>query len=121
MDPSADTLERYRLHSEICKVLTDPKRLMLLDTLRGRECSVGELAIAIGVTLPNASQHLAVLRSAGLVDGRRTGTIVNYRLAEPAITDACDVIHAIVTRRLAQAAPPIADRPIETSVHATQG
>lgn len=113
MDFSHDTLERYRLHAEICKVLTDAKRLMLLDTLRGGERSVGELAVAIGVTLPNASQHLAVLRSAGLVDGRRQGTTVNYRLAEPAITTACDIIHAIVTRRLAQAGRPEADRVTE--------
>jgi ArsR family transcriptional regulator len=112
VDLSHATLERYRLHAEICKVLTDPKRLMLLDTLRGGERSVGELAVTIGVTLPNASQHLAVLRSAGLVDGRRTGTTVNYRLAEPAITTACDIIHAIVTRRLGQAVRPEADRAI---------
>ena len=107
-----DALERYRLHAEICKVLTDPKRLMLLDTLRGGERSVGELAAAIGVSLPNASQHLAVLRSAGLVEGRRVGTTVEYRLAEPAITSACDIIHAIVTRRLAHAVPPESDRVI---------
>jgi ArsR family transcriptional regulator len=112
VDLSHDALERYRLHAEICKVLTDPKRLMLLDTLRGGERSVGELAVAIGVTLPNASQHLAVLRSAGLVDGRRTGTTVNYRLTEPAITTACDIIHAIVMRRLGHAARPEADRVI---------
>ena len=92
-------LQHYRLHAEICKVLTDPKRLMLLDALRGRERSVGELAEAIGVALPNASQHLAVLRTAGLVDARRTGTTVRYRLAEPAIVEACDVIDRIVRRR----------------------
>ncbi len=102
MDLDDDTLERYRQHADICKVLTDPKRLMLLDTLRGGERSVGELAVTIGVTLPNASQHLAVLRAAGLVDGRRTGTTVNYRLAEPAITEACDIIHGIVMRRVGQ-------------------
>jgi DNA-binding transcriptional ArsR family regulator len=101
-----DTLERYRQHAEVCKVLTDPKRLMLLDTLRGGDHSVGELADSIGVTLPNASQHLAVLRTAGLVDGRRSGTTVTYRLAEPAIAEACDIIHAIVTRRRAQAVGP---------------
>lgn len=120
MDLSHDTLERYRLHAEICKVLTDPKRLMLLDALRGGERSVGELAGAIGVTLPNASQHLAVLRSAGLVDGRRTGTTVNYRLAEPAIATACDIIHAIVTRRLTQAVRPVAHPVIEPSLQGTQ-
>ena len=121
MDLSHDALERYRLHAEICKVLTDPKRLMLLDTLRGGERSVGELAVTIGVTLPNASQHLAVLRSAGLVDSRRQGTTVNYRLAEPAIAAACDIIHAIVTRRVAQAGRPVANPVIEPSFNATQG
>jgi len=118
VDLDDDTLDRYRLHAEICKVLTDPKRLMLLDTLRGDERSVGELAVAIGVALPNASQHLAVLRSAGLVDSRRTGTTVNYRLAEPAITDACDIIHAIVTRRLERVAPTRAGSPTEPSLRA---
>ena len=103
MDYTDDAMETYRLHADICKVLTDPKRLMLLDTLRSGEHSVGELASAIGVSLPNASQHLAVLRNAGLVDGHREGTTVLYRLSEPAIVDACDVIHGIVERRLARA------------------
>jgi ArsR family transcriptional regulator len=103
-----ETLEHYRLHAEMCRVLTDPKRLMLLDALRAAERSVGELAQAIGASLPNASQHLAVLRTAGLVERRRTGTIVVYRLTEPAIADACDIIHAIVARRLGRAVRPAA-------------
>ncbi len=101
MTASDEALERYRLHAEVCKVLTDPKRLMLLDALRSGDHSVGELAAEINVALPNASQHLAVMRAAGLVESRRTGTTVLYRLAEPAIVAACDVIHAIVERRLA--------------------
>ena len=121
MDLSTETLEQYRLHAEVCKILTDPKRLMLLDTVRNGERSVGDLAVAIGVTLPNASQHLAVLLTAGLIEGRRNGTTVTYRLAEPAIADACDVIHAIVARRFAQAAHPADDRVVEPSLLATQG
>ena len=101
---SARDLDHYRRHADICRVLTDPKRLMLLDALRHDERSVGELAEAIGVALPNASQHLAVLRAAGLVGARRTGTTVYYRLVEPAIVEACDVIDRIITRRLAGAA-----------------
>jgi ArsR family transcriptional regulator len=93
-------LEHYRAHAELCKVLTDPKRLMLLDALRRGERSVGELAEAIDASLPNASQHLAVLRSSGLVDAHRTGQTVRYRLAEPAIVEACDILDAIVARRL---------------------
>lgn len=93
--------ERYELHATICKVLTDPKRLMLLEALRSTERSVGELASELGVTLPNASQHLAVLRGAGLVEARRTGQMVRYSLAEPSIVDACDIVSGIVARRLA--------------------
>jgi len=100
MADDPDPIERFRLHAEICKVLTDPKRLMLLAALRDGDRTVGELASAIGTSLPNASQHLAVLRSAGLVDGRREGASVRYRLAEPAILDACDIVSGIVDRRL---------------------
>ena len=93
--------EHFRRHAEICKVLTDPKRLMLIDALRHGERSVGDLAEAIGVTLPNASQHLTVMRGAGLVEGRRAGTTVRYRLTEPAIVEACAIIDRIIDRRLA--------------------
>jgi ArsR family transcriptional regulator len=62
---------------------------------------VGELADELGCTLANASQHLAVLRTAGLVDTRRAGTTILYTLAEPELIEACDVIHRIVGRRLA--------------------
>jgi ArsR family transcriptional regulator len=107
-DHDVDPLDRYRLHAEICKVLTDPKRLLLLAALREGDRTVGELAASIGTSLPNASQHLAVLRSAGLVDGRRAGATVRYHLAEPAILDACDIVGGIVERRLArQAGRPV--------------
>ena len=93
-------LERYRLHAEICKVLTDPKRLMLIDALRPGERSVGELADMVGLSLANVSQHLAVLRHAGLVETRRVGTSIHYRLSEPDLVEACDIIERIVRRRL---------------------
>lgn len=96
-DSAAD---RFRLHAEISKVLTDPKRLVLLDALRSGELSVGELAETAGITLANASQHLAVMRSAGLVEGRRDGATVRYHLAEPEIMRACDIVSGIVERRL---------------------
>lgn len=108
-----DALDRYRLHAELCKVLTDPKRLVLLDALRTGDRSVSELAAAIGSTLANTSQHLAVMRSAGLVEGTRDGTTVRYRLAEPAIIAACDIVSGIVGRRLARRAEATADgRPV---------
>lgn len=101
--PSIDDgsrLERYRLHAEICKVLTDPKRLMLIDALRPGERSVGELADMVGLSLANVSQHLAVLRHAGLVMTRRAGTSIHYRLSESDLVLACDIIERIARRRL---------------------
>ncbi len=115
-DGAADSTTRdrmasgYGLHAEICKVLTDPKRLMILDVLRGGECSVGELANRTEIRLANASQHLGVLRRTGLVKVRREGTTVYYRIAEPAILDACEIIHGIVAARLGRA-PRLARRP----------
>ncbi len=90
----------FRLHADLCKVLTDPKRLQLIDALRDEERCVGELADELGMALPNASQHLSVLRAAGLVASRRAGTTVYYRLVEPRIAEACDVVHRIVADRL---------------------
>ena len=113
-------IERYRIHAELCKVLTDPKRLMILDALRHEERSVGDLADAIGVTLPNASQHLAMMRNAGLVAGRRAGTTVFYRLAEPTIVDACDIVQRIVARRVGPRSAPLPASRNEPSTHASQ-
>jgi ArsR family transcriptional regulator len=100
MSSLAPDPERYRLHAELCKVLTDPKRLALLDALRAGERSVGHLADSIGATLANTSQHLAVMRAAGLVDSARDGTTIRYRIAEPAISEACDIVGGIIERRL---------------------
>ncbi|MGA9115106.1 MAG: metalloregulator ArsR/SmtB family transcription factor [Candidatus Dormiibacterota bacterium] len=97
--------EAFRLHAELCKVLTDPKRLMILQALRTGELCVGELAGIVGMSLPNASQHLSVLRHAGLVSTRRGGTTVYYSMAEPRIAQACDIVHQIVLERHPEARP----------------
>ena len=91
-------VDRFRAAANICRALTDPKRLALLHQLRDGERSAGALATDLGCTLANASQHLAVLRHAGLVTSRRDGTSIHYRLAVPEILDACDTV-----TRLAQA------------------
>ena len=99
--PAPPDDDAFRLHADLCKVLTDPKRLLLIDALRQAERCVGDLAEQIGMSLPNASQHLSVLRHAGLVAARREGTTVRYRLVEPRIADACDIVHQIVADRRA--------------------
>jgi DNA-binding transcriptional ArsR family regulator len=94
-------LDRFRATAEICRALTDAKRLALLHLLRDGERPAGALAGSLGCTLANASQHLAVLRHAGLVASRREGTSVLYRLAAPEILEACDAVGRLATVRRA--------------------
>ena len=92
-------IERFRAAADICRALTDPKRLALLHQLRDGERAAGALATDLGCTLANASQHLAVLRHAGLVTSRRAGTSIHYRLAAPEILDACDAVSRLAQHR----------------------
>ena len=65
---------------------------------------MGELAEVPGLTHPNVSQHLNVMRDAGLVTSRRDGTSIYYRLAYPQITQACDIVCDILRAQIAYAA-----------------
>jgi DNA-binding transcriptional ArsR family regulator len=76
----------------IGRALADPKRLCVLECLANGERSVGELSTEAGCQVPNMSQHLAVLRSAGLVTTRREGNTVKYRLADPTVLEAYRLI-----------------------------
>jgi ArsR family transcriptional regulator, virulence genes transcriptional regulator len=95
----------YERRARICQVLADPKRLRLIDTLRGEvERSVGELADMLGASYPNVSQHLNVMRDAGLVNSRREGNTIYYRLAYPQIAQACDIVSDILRAQVADVA-----------------
>jgi ArsR family transcriptional regulator, virulence genes transcriptional regulator len=102
-DESAEDV-LYERQARLCQVLADPKRLRLLGLLRESERSVGELAEALGVAYPNVSQHLNVMRDAGLVTTRRAGTSVFYRLGYPRIGQACDIVREVLRQQLADAA-----------------
>jgi ArsR family transcriptional regulator len=84
-----------RRSAVVAKALGDPKRLCVLESLADGEASVGELATRVSCQVPNMSQHLAVLRSAGLVTTRRDGNTVYYRLVDPKILEACKLLQTI--------------------------
>jgi DNA-binding transcriptional ArsR family regulator len=77
------------------RALADPKRLCVLESLADRELSVSDLSVRVGCQVPNMSQHLAVLRGAGLVTTRRDGNTVYYRLADPRVLEAYRLIRTI--------------------------
>ena len=90
----------YRLHAGICHTLANPKRLEIIDRLRGHELSVNELARALEVSQANLSQHLALMRQRGIVTTRRNGLNVFYRLSSPKIVKACDLMRQVLLEHL---------------------
>jgi ArsR family transcriptional regulator len=91
---TSSDLDRQRF-AAIGRALSDPKRLCVLESLAIGELSVGDLSTRVGCHVPNMSQHLAVLRSAGLVSTRREGNTVFYRLADPRVLEAYRLIQTI--------------------------
>jgi ArsR family transcriptional regulator, virulence genes transcriptional regulator len=92
--------EIYRLQAELCKALSEPKRLRIIRELRGSERTVTELMALLGLKQSNTSQHLAVLRRVGVISFRREGNTVFYRLANPRIAEACDLVHQVIAEQL---------------------
>lgn len=90
---SSDT-DRVRF-AAVGRALADPKRLCVLESLAAGELSVSDLSSRVGCQVPNMSQHLAVLRSAGLVATRRDGNAVYYRLTDPRILEAYRLIQSL--------------------------
>ncbi|MBI3751974.1 MAG: winged helix-turn-helix transcriptional regulator [Chloroflexi bacterium] len=96
--------EITNLQAEVLKVLCSPKRLEILHRLAEEPVEVGRLASELGLSQPNVSQHLAVMRAAGLVESERDGREIRYRLADPDVIVACDVMRGVIERRLARLA-----------------
>jgi rhodanese-related sulfurtransferase/DNA-binding transcriptional ArsR family regulator len=91
----------YAQFARIGKALASPHRIELLELLAQGERSVESLASEMQLSLANMSQHLQGLRRASLVESRKDGLYVFYRLADPGVFDVCQAIHDVAERRLA--------------------
>jgi DNA-binding transcriptional ArsR family regulator len=91
----------YELQAEVLKTLANAHRLEIIHRLaEDGPCEVRRLADEMGIAQPNVSQHLAVMRSAGVVEGDRVGRVVRYRLADPNIVRACGLMRDVLQRRV---------------------
>ena len=86
----------FELHADVCKVFSNAKRLEILNTLRGKEMTAGELIEKIGLSKANLSQHMSILKSKGVVSTRREGVNIYYRISNSKITQACDLMRAVL-------------------------
>lgn len=77
--------QQYREISQIFRALAHPSRLQLMENLMRRECCVGEIQKCLALSQPNVSQHLSVLKEAGLIIGRRDRNKICYKISDERI------------------------------------
>lgn len=88
--------------AELFRVLGHPVRVRILELLRDGERTVGDLQAQLGMDSSGTSQHLAALRRAGVVEGRREGTSVHYRAKDPRVFQLLEVARQILTSSLSE-------------------
>jgi rhodanese-related sulfurtransferase len=99
----------YEQFARVGKALSSPKRLEILDLLAQGERNVEEVSRETAVPVGSASQHLRVLRDARMVESRREGLFVYYRLADEGVFGVWRAVRELGARRLAEV-----DRVVET-------
>jgi ArsR family transcriptional regulator len=99
----------YKIHSDLCKTLANPKRQEILDNLREKEMTVNEIVGKTGISQANLSQHLAILRTKGIVTTRRDGINVYYSITNSKIIQAFDLISQVLDDSLATQTKTVKD------------
>ena len=92
--------ELYKLHAEICKVFSNPTRLEILNLLRYKEMFVTELIKKSKLSQANISQHLSIMKSKGIVSSERNGKNIYYKISNPKIIKAFEIIREVLSERL---------------------
>lgn len=78
--------------AERFRVIGEPMRIRLLDSLRDGEATVGELTERLEASQQNVSKHLGVLHRAGIVRREKQGTSVHYSIADDSVFDLCEQV-----------------------------
>jgi DNA-binding transcriptional ArsR family regulator len=96
----AAMMKIFEMQCEICKALGHPVRLAIVDRLNGEDTSAADLIRELGLSKANLSKHMTLLMHAGIVEARKDGRRISYRLTDPAIHKACSIMRSILYRRL---------------------
>jgi DNA-binding transcriptional ArsR family regulator len=92
----------FEMQCQICKSMAHALRLEIVERLHRHEMTAAELIDALDTSKANLSKHMNLLVNAGIVERRRKGRQVSYRLAYPEIHEACTIMRSILFRRLKQ-------------------
>ena len=92
--------EVFERQAAICRAFAHPKRLQMLDLLGRGEESLSVLQKKLGISKANFSQHLAILKAAGVVTARRNGRNVYCSLTLPEVRQACHLIREVLRSQI---------------------
>lgn len=90
----------YQMQAGVCAALGNTKRIQIIDLLQDGEKSAGTLAEELGITRANLSQHLQVMKTNGIVESRREGVSIYYRIANPKIIAACRLMREVLMEQI---------------------
>lgn len=96
--------EIYERQAEICGALANPVRLMILDLLAEQEATATDLLQVLKIPKSNLSQHLKVLKTAGILKVRNEGLYQYLRLAIPEVKQACALVRKVLASQMSQQA-----------------
>lgn len=96
--------EVYERQAEICSALASPVRLMILDMLANEEATATDLLATLKIPKSNLSQHLKVLKTAGVIKVRSVGLFQYLSLGMPEIKQACELVRLVLASQLREQA-----------------
>jgi DNA-binding transcriptional ArsR family regulator len=108
-----DAMRRFK--AGIFQALAHPTRIAIVEQLRLGEMSVGKLCERIGVEQANASQHLSVLRNKNLVETRKEGNLIFYRLRDPRLGEVLEILREYFLSHLNEALKMLQEEAAETA------
>jgi DNA-binding transcriptional ArsR family regulator len=94
--------EVHELHANLCGVLADPRRILVLYLLAKGARRVNQIVAELNLPQPTVSRHLRILRESGLVNATHQGTGVEYRLADYQTVEALDLLREVMRDALAR-------------------
>ncbi|MDO8636486.1 MAG: metalloregulator ArsR/SmtB family transcription factor [Dehalococcoidia bacterium] len=103
----------YIYHAEMCKMLSHPKRLEIINLLRDGEVNVTELNLKLHMSPANLSQHLALMRERKILNTRKEGNVVYYRLANIRFLEAYDILRGILVEQIQKDARMVETMPLQ--------
>ena len=92
----------YERHAEMCKVFSHSTRLMILNVLRDEEMTVAAIADNLGIVMGTISPHLLMMKRQRVLVSRKQGNQVFYRLANPRMLQAFDLIRELLYEQMSQ-------------------